>query len=99
MYDTRLLLHDDAPVDEFEEEPLRAEKINERIQALGIDFIRPSFDPIDPEILKLVHSETHVERVLDLALDYSDFFNPKPRGPGVKKQFGPSTYDNEHTSM
>jgi histone deacetylase 6 len=45
-----------------------------------------------------VHSESYVERLLDLKLDYSDMFNPKPRKPGVKYQLGRCLYDNEHTS-
>jgi acetoin utilization deacetylase AcuC-like enzyme len=58
---------------------------------------RVPFDPIDESVLQMVHSQTHVSRIIDLGLDYADFFNPKKRGPGVKQTFGMSTYDNEHT--
>mmetsp|Transcript_27538 Transcript_27538/g.49660 ORF Transcript_27538/g.49660 Transcript_27538/m.49660 type:complete len:242 (-) Transcript_27538:486-1211(-) len=100
LYDETLLLHSEGPRGKIEEKPDRIRVIHTHLEDLGLlrDCRRVGVTRADVDSLRRVHSESYIERLIDLKLDYSDMMNPKPRRPGVKYQMGRSLYDNEHTS-
>lgn len=81
VYDERLLLHSEHDHDEMEETPARVRTIHSRLEACGLLplLTRIAAASADPAVVAKVHHANHVERLQDLALDYSDFFNVRNR--------------------
>lgn len=77
IYDERLLLHSEEDHKEMEETPDRVKAIHDHIVATGLAqrMVRVEAVRADPAVVSKVHSSSHVERLQDLALDYTDFFN------------------------
>ena len=78
-YDERLLLHSELEHQEMEETPARVKSIHDHLRATGLVQRMVPIAPVsaDPAVVSKVHSASHVERMQDLALDYTDFFNVK----------------------
>ena len=81
VYDERMLLHSEHDHDEMEETPARIRAIHSRLTEAGLvaGLVRIEAVPAEARVVARVHAETHVERLRDLALDYSDFFNVRGR--------------------
>jgi hypothetical protein len=88
LYDDFLLKHneyspDDNPgyvyIDTYHipETPERIASIHSALAKTGIlnRCVPLEFSAASPEIVKTVHTESHVERLVDLALDYKDIMN------------------------
>ena len=77
VYDERLLLHSELDHQEMEETPARVKAIHDHLTATGLVQRMAPIMPVsaDPAAVSKVHSPSHVERLQDLALDYTDFFN------------------------
>ena len=83
LYDDFLLKHneyspDDAPdTYHIPETPERIATIHSALTKTGIlnRCVPLEFSAASPEIVKTVHTESHVERLVDLALDYKDIMN------------------------
>lgn len=88
LYDDILLNHNEYASDDSEgilntdhyyipETPERITTIHQALTRTGLlnRCLPLAFSAADPEIVKNVHSSNHVERLLDLALNYKDIMN------------------------
>lgn len=50
---------------------------------------------VNDEYLSLAHTDTHIERIKDTEIDWSNPMQPKPRDENSKFTFQHDTYDNK----